>query len=385
MRMGVRMGVPDVEVLVKHKYREDLADAPVKVREILRHGGHPFRLANRKLSRCLSLVWKFAESLPSSVEVVSMENLKSFVHKLRGEGVTPGLWGELDVVEMFANIPRPLVVMALEHYWQLLCEARGCSSDRLIFHVHKGGLRSLDYIGAPSRDSSFHHLSFHDVLSFVVWDLTWNDCFVHYSSVFCQCKGVPIGGSASAQYASIVLMYLERNVSWGSFPPCMRYRDNYLFYLRASDRNPGEYLAGVSERLQDAVGLPLQVEGWGESLDCLESTLCFTNGLPDIGLKVPLAFAPRGSPTPPQFVKMVDAHSPNAPRVLQSFIPNIFRKANWYRFDDLRFVINIGHMIRLLRTKGYPSAWWRPTMFAKAAALDMSCLMHVAWALGADE
>eukprot|EP00670_Eutreptiella_braarudii_P010879 CAMPEP_0174332508 /NCGR_PEP_ID=MMETSP0810-20121108/18361_1 /TAXON_ID=73025 ORGANISM="Eutreptiella gymnastica-like, Strain CCMP1594" /NCGR_SAMPLE_ID=MMETSP0810 /ASSEMBLY_ACC=CAM_ASM_000659 /LENGTH=173 /DNA_ID=CAMNT_0015448973 /DNA_START=309 /DNA_END=827 /DNA_ORIENTATION=- len=86
----VRMGVPDVEVLVKHKYREDLAHAPVKVREILRHGGHPFRLANRKMSRCLSLIWKFAESLPSSVEVVSMGNLKSFVHKLRGEGAAPG-------------------------------------------------------------------------------------------------------------------------------------------------------------------------------------------------------------------------------------------------------------------------------------------------------
>jgi hypothetical protein len=301
------MGVPDVEVLVKHKYREDLAHAPVKVREILRHGGHPFRLANRKMSRCLSLIWKFAESLPSSVEVVSMGNLKSFVHKLRGEGAAPGLWGELDVVEMNLNIPRPL----------------------------------------------------------------------------------PIGGSASAQYPSTVLMYLERNVSWSTFPPRMRYRDNYLFYLRVSDpallRDPGEYLAGVSERLQDAVGLPIQVDGLGESLDFLESTLCFTDGLPDIGLKVPLAFAPRGSPTPPKFVKMVDGHSPNAPRVLQSFIPNIFRKASWYRFDDLRFVINIGHMIRLLCTKGYPSARWRPTMFAKAAALDMSYLMHVASALGADE
>ena len=58
----------------------------------------------------------------------------------------------------------------------------------------------------------------------------------------------------------------------------------------------------------------------------------------------------------------------------------------WMIFSsDLRFVINIGHMIRLLRTQGYPSTSWRLTMFAKAAALDMSYLMHVAWALGADE
>ena len=147
-------------------------------------------------------------------------------------------------------------------------------------------------------------MCFSDVLSFVVWDLMWNDCFVHYNSVFCQCKGVPIGGSASAQYASIVfLMYLEEGVSSAAFPLCLRCRDNYFFHL---DRSRPEvlhdcaaYLAAVAQPLQDAVGLPLQVQGWGESLDFLETTLGFTNGFPDVGPKVPLAFAPLGPPTPP--------------------------------------------------------------------------------------
>ena len=108
-----RMGVPYVEVLIKHKYREDVDDAPLKVREILPHSGHPFRLANKKLSRCLSLVWKFAESLPSTTEVVSMERLKSFVHGVRGSSKTGGLWGGLDIVQMFPNIAHPMVVEAL--------------------------------------------------------------------------------------------------------------------------------------------------------------------------------------------------------------------------------------------------------------------------------
>ena len=66
-----------------------------------------------------------------------------------------------------------------------------------------------------------------------------------------------------------------------------------------------------------------------------------------------LAFAPCGSPTLPQFMKMVDAHSPNTQRVLQSFIPNVFRKANWYRFDDLWFVNNIGHTTEIFAGKAH--------------------------------
>ena len=113
MYVYVRMGEPDVEVLIKHKYREDVDDAPVQVQEILRHSGHPFRLADKKLSRCPSLVWKFAESLPSTVQVVSMDRLKSFVHGLCGSSKTGGLSGKLDVVRMFLYIPRPMVVEAL--------------------------------------------------------------------------------------------------------------------------------------------------------------------------------------------------------------------------------------------------------------------------------
>ena len=114
---------------------------------------------------------------------------------------------------MFPNIPRLLVVITPEHYWGTLCDSRGCDQDKLFFHTHKRVIRCLDYVGAPSRDASFHHLSFNDdTLPFVLWDLTWNDCFVHCSSVFCQCKGVPIGSAACAQYVSVVLMYLERIV-----------------------------------------------------------------------------------------------------------------------------------------------------------------------------
>ena len=93
--------------------------------------------------------------------------------------------------------------------------------------------------------------------------VAWKDCFVHYRSVFSQCKGVPIGGLASAQYASVVLMYLERGVQWSDFPPCMRYRDNYLFLLDASlpsvSSDPGAYVADVCQRQW---GCCCRLRGW---------------------------------------------------------------------------------------------------------------------------
>ena len=54
--------------------------------------------------------------------------------------------------------------------------------------------------------------------------------------------------------------------------------------------DPGAYLAAVAQRLQDAVGRPLQVEGWGESLVFLETTLGFTYGFPDVPLTVAKIF-----------------------------------------------------------------------------------------------
>ena len=46
-----------------------------------------------------------------------------------------------------------------------------------------------------------------------------------------------MGGSCSAQYASLVLNYMERNVDLSTLPPNCRYRDNYLVYF-APDWSP---------------------------------------------------------------------------------------------------------------------------------------------------
>ena len=106
-----------------------------------------------------------------------MEKLKQFVQVLRTTHAGPGIRGELDVEEIFPIIPRSLVATALHDLWTALCASRHVPKNGLFFHINKGGLRELDFVGGQSKkDSSFHHLSSDELLSIVVWDLAWNGC-----------------------------------------------------------------------------------------------------------------------------------------------------------------------------------------------------------------
>ena len=83
--------------------------------------------------------------------------------------------------------------------------------DRVKFFVHKGGVKGLDCIASDQSRPGFYKISFHHVLHFVFWDLMFNDTFVVCSSIFAQALGTAIGGSTSAQYASMVVAEKGRN------------------------------------------------------------------------------------------------------------------------------------------------------------------------------
>ena len=55
----------------------------------------------------------------------------------------------------------------------------------------------------------FWQFMFVDLLLFVSSDLHLNDMFLNLSSLTRQNTGIPIGGSLSAQLASLVLIYWE--------------------------------------------------------------------------------------------------------------------------------------------------------------------------------
>ena len=129
------------------------------------------------------------------------------------------------------------------------------------------------------------------------------------------------------------------------------------------------------------------VEGWSESPSLFGNDLGFFERVPGCWPEGPTGIPPTPFSHPRLGCKngAMDAVSASAQCMLRSFVPNIFPKASWYPFSDLQFVMNTGHMVLLLRQKGYLSAWWMATFFAKADALDMGCLTQIPWAMGADE
>ena len=138
---------------------------------------------------------------------MSMEHLKHFIERLKSGGFGEGDWGELDVVEMYPNIQHFIVPLAVEFFWKAMKEARFSGTPQIFFRIHKGGKKTSDFVGPTSRDPLFHHFSFADLMLFVHWDLMWNDQFCHFISIFCQQHGTPIGGSASAQHACLVMLF----------------------------------------------------------------------------------------------------------------------------------------------------------------------------------
>ena len=376
-KYATRFGVPDAMVLIKHKYRETEPRAKVKARAVIRHGTHHYKSLARKMSRCVSVLWKYLTNHPTSVEVLAVHDVKHFVGNLRAAhddtltepSAQPGLWGERDVEEIFPNIPKPLISEAKKHYWSLMCRSQGGQDHKFAFFLHKSGEKLLDHVASPStRTDSYMYIN--DLHAFTQWDLAFNGRLVSFLGIHEQTTGCPMGGSCSAQYASLVLNYLERGVDWSTLPPICRYRDNYPVYLTPTwspvpqsglpDPPPyserGAFLSCVKRIVERASSLKLTVEGWRASLPFLESQPCFTGALPDIGMKEPTFQCNRGDSPPPSDARLLDCWSPNTRSMLRFPTPNLFKKFAFYRFDRQGFVKTIHAVATLLSKKQYPNS-----------------------------
>ena len=389
-KYSVKFGVPDAMVLIKHKYLEHQTDAKVKVREVIRHGSHHFKSLARKMSRCISVLWKFVTAQPSSIEVLAMHEIKTFVEQLRkqtqqGEQARNALWGELDVEEMFPNIPKPLIAQAVSFYWGLLCRQKQGTPKDFVFFLHKSGDKTLDHVARLRKTDAYLRFTLHDLLAFIQWDLCFNARLVSFSSIYNHTTGCPMGGSCSAQYASLVLNYLERDVDWSTLPPICRYGDNYLLFMSPSwtpvrgscvpppppTTSPQLFMSKVKRVIEKASSMKLTVEGWGKSIPFLESQIFFTNGVPDIGLREPTFTATPGDSTPPADARLMDRWSPNVLSLLHSLVPNFFKKCAFYHFSPLGFVNNVRIVTSVFARKLYPAEWWKPCLMAKSAGYDL--------------
>ena len=114
-----------------------------------------------------------------------MYELKDKVRQWRSSYLgSAWLFAELDVVEMFPNIDRPSVPLALVYFFTHLCDTRGLKVNTARFSIHKGGVKALDHVACGGLQQGFYKLSFVDVMRYAFWDLLFHDLFVSCSSVF---------------------------------------------------------------------------------------------------------------------------------------------------------------------------------------------------------
>jgi hypothetical protein len=266
----------------------------------------------------------------------------------------------MDVKEMFPEIPRSDIIPALVWIHDQLKEKKKTRGP-VEFYLAKDGNRKMDNTAHGSKDI-FYKFTFHDVVHYMVFELHLNDIFVSLSSVMSQNTGIPIGGSTSAQAASLVLIYRELR---GDLPAelndlmWLRYRDNFLILHQPTthDFSLDLWTTTVQQGFATMTDMEITIEQQGQQLTFLECELNSPCG--PIPLSLPnYAEQPMQGSSPPRWKKMLDATAPNAQCMLQSWIPSVIKKCLHYWITPETKRLNLQRVLSLLYRKDMPKQWW---------------------------
>ena len=108
------------------------------------------------------------------------------------------MWAEIDIVEMFPNIHMEQVAHGVSTCFTAICKQHHWKPDAVCFHVHKGCTTQLDILGPRSTSNNLWVLTLHDLLTFLHFELYYNDLFVSGSSVLHETTGDAIGSTCAA-------------------------------------------------------------------------------------------------------------------------------------------------------------------------------------------
>ena len=364
---------PNAQLLFKFKSQERALPPIMKFREVLAYAAHPFPRVVKLVGRALTVFWKLVVRTLCPREIISMTEILSFLRSCVSKAPRPRrnqqrFWVEFDLVEMFPNIERHLVIDALKWLHAELLR----KMDRrlpLNFFIAKGGNRKLD-TWEKGSSTDFYFFSFDDVLSYVIVDLKFNSICRILSSLIIQTTGTRIGGSLSAKIASLVLIYRELRakgtakreldqVLW------CRYRDNFSVTAAVTLRPNEPVSATVARRastiqkhLKSVFNMRVTLEQWGHEIDYLESRLGDVQGPTPLRVKSTQWTCSPGTPTPPRPQKLIDPTAPNARDMVRTFVPNEVKKSAWYRLSPVVATENLSQLVTLLNAKSYPPTWW---------------------------
>ena len=228
-------------------------------------------------------------------------------------------------------------------------------------YVAKDGNRPTDNTFHGSRDF-FCKFTFQDIVPYMLLQLLINDVFVSLSSVMSQNTGIRIGGSTSAQAASLVLIYRQLR---GDLPEMLkdlrwlRYRDNFFILHRPDSAcfSVDKWTTQIQEGFAKMTDMETTIDQQGQKLTLLVCELSSQSGSTPLSLPK-YADQPVQGSSPPQRRKMLDPTATNTQFMLQSWILSVMKKCLHYWIKPETKQMNVNRVVELLHKKGMPTQWW---------------------------
>ena len=267
---------------------------------------------------------------------------------------------------MFPSMDKNRAFGALKTFHELLIAKRGKRGKDILFAINRFD-RKLDRLGT-GYGKYYTNLTFTNVLNFCSYS---NDLFVFCNRVMRQKRGLAIGGTDSAQLASITL-----SVAKELYYPCVtpvpldptghhpcdlpvhpaRFRENVIGLKRVSTP-----LSDIKANLEAMYALDLQVESERNTLKTLEGLLSMESF--NFRLYLRISRPPRTDTTTPiEHAKLRDpsVYAAGARRVVQSLVPAEVKKDLHYRENPHDAMMNTLETISKPRVT---ATWWEPLLW----------------------
>ena len=404
---GAGKGPPVAFILPKNKMEEEKGKE-WKVRTIFSHRRHPLKKRGTLMGRVLSVLVKTASECLHTLELPRTEDILHWVKRMNAclawshrtapnplpSSADPDwiLW-ELDIKDFYPSLRRQPTVAAVRKVAGYVREAtrkRVKKEFGLWFRVHHD-TPSLDGLGRGASDQ-FTNVCLEELMEFLEFEVNDDGFFTVGNRVYEQIKGVAIGGTCSAQLASLYCImhehqfyrrpaHIQQRLISTFFDPSMipflpmRFRDNLVGLARnVTDLSP------IHRFYEFLLRLPLQEEGWGDSLESLEAQLNVTRSGGDcpcieVSLKDKVKLASRPDPIR-RCDRYPDWFSMNARHTLKSLVPCVCKKCLAYASSDRIILENVSRTVTEFLMKGYPTTWWEGLMKHSLLKYGMPPSLH---------
>ena len=171
-----------------------------------------------------------------------------------------------------------------------------------------------------------------------------------------------------------ILQNVQNSSKRTEIPPSARYKDNILVRLNrvgADGETPREALERAQGPYTAATSLTFTVENCSETISFLDVELGWgAQGTPTLNVKRPVFSEFQGQASPPAQKRLLDAHSPTAHTMLQSYIPACMKSCAHNAMPDTQYAENVARVTAMCASKSYPNSWWRPLMLRQAEKKD---------------